>query len=186
MVKTFSAGSRSEWREWLRRNHKKETKVSLVVNKKHTGKPSLSHREAMEEAICFGWIDTTIKRLDDNRFIRNFSRRNSKSRWSQNTQGYARELIRENRMAKAGMEAYLAGLKIPTHDHNVPKNPEVPLELKNALEKDNTAKKNFYSFAPSYRRMYLVWLHSAKRKETRDKRIKEIVSRAKNNRKLFG
>ena len=66
------AGTREEWREWLRKNHKKERRVYLISYKKHTGKSSVSHREALEEAICFGWIDTTVKRLDDEKYKRTF------------------------------------------------------------------------------------------------------------------
>jgi len=85
MVETVYAGTRKEWRQWLRLNHKKETRVNLVKFKKHTGKPSLNNKESMEEAICFGWIDTTIKRIDDERYQQSFAKRTDKSRWSNNT-----------------------------------------------------------------------------------------------------
>jgi uncharacterized protein YdeI (YjbR/CyaY-like superfamily) len=183
-MKTCRAKNRKEWRLWLRKNHNKENKVSLIVNKKHTLKPSMSHREAMEEAICFGWIDTTIKRLDEDKFIRNFSKRTNKSRWSNNTLRYAKELIKKNKMTKSGLKAYKDGLKIPPHDHSIPKNPPIPLDLKQALEKNKKAKQNFYNFAPSYKRMYIIWVHTAKRQETRIKRIKEVIERAKRNQKM--
>ena len=102
--------NREEWREWLKRNHLKESKVAIVIYKKHTGKPSLSQRESMEEAICFGWIDTTVKRLDEDRYIRNFSRRTANSRWSRNTRRYARDMMKEGKMSPEGMRRYKEGL----------------------------------------------------------------------------
>ena len=76
----------------------------------------------MEEAICFGWIDTTIKRLDEDTYLRHFSRRNKNSKWSDNTLGYAKQLIKEKKMTPIGLEFYKEGLKKPTHDHGIPKN----------------------------------------------------------------
>ena len=81
----IEAGTHKAWRAWLQKHHLKEKKVGLICHKKHTGKLFLTHREAMEDAICFGWIDTTIKRLDEDRYIRYFARRTDKSRWSENT-----------------------------------------------------------------------------------------------------
>ena len=102
----------------------------MVLHKKHTGKPAPTHRELIEEAICFGWIDTTIKRIDDDRFLRNFSRRSKNSKWSDNTLRYAKQLAKQGKMTAVGLDFYREGLKRPTHDHGVPKNPSMPLELK--------------------------------------------------------
>ena len=169
---------RKEWRAWLKKNHKKEKKIAIIKYKKHTGKPSLSHKESMEEAICFGWIDTTIKRLDEDRYLRRFAKRSDKSRWSENTLGYAKELIKQKKMAPEGVKYYLEGLKKPTHDFGIARNPEIPNALKIELEKNKKAKENFDKFATSYKKMYLRWIERAKRKETREKRIKEVVKRA--------
>ena len=89
-TKTISAFNRNDFRKWLEENHNKETKVGIILHKRHTGKPAPTHRELIEEAICFGWIDTIIKKLDDDRYLRNFSRRNNNSKWSDNTLGYAK------------------------------------------------------------------------------------------------
>ena len=95
MTQQIYTGTIKEWRDWLRKNHKKESKVEIIIYKKHTDKPTLSHLEQMKEAICFGWIDTTLKRLDDKRYKRTFVKRNSKSRWSNNTLRYAEEQIKK-------------------------------------------------------------------------------------------
>ncbi len=89
-TKTISAFNRNDFRKWLEENHNKETKVGIILHKRHTGKPAPTHQELIEEAICFGWIDTIIKKLDDDRYLRNFSRRNNNSKWSDNTLGYAK------------------------------------------------------------------------------------------------
>ena len=186
-MKTITIFNKDEFRRWLIKNHENESKVSVVSYKKHTGKPYASHRELMEEAICFGWIDTTIKRLDEDRYIRNFSKRNKNSRWSENTLGYAKELIKQGKMTPVGLKYYKEGLKKPTHDFGIPKNPDMPLELKKALDKDKKAKENFENFSASVKKMTYRWILRAKRNETIAKRIKLTVDNAKKNRKdVFG
>ena len=154
----------------MAKNHDKEKKVAVVVYKKHAGKQSPSHKELMKEAICFGWIDTTINRLDENRYIRHFTKRNKNSRWSKNTLSYARELIKENKMMPPGLKYYKEGLKKLPHDHGIPKNPSMPIELKKALSKDKKAKDNFDNFPPSVKKMFYRWILRGKREETRIKR----------------
>lgn len=183
--KTFYARNREEWRSWLKKNHEKETHVALLKYKKHTGKPSLSHKESMEEAICFGWIDTTIKRLDDERYIRRFARRGDKSRWSSATLGYARALIAQKKMSPFGLARYHEGLKKPTIDAGLAKNPPVPDDLKNALAQNKHAYANFKTWSPSYTRTYLRWIERAKQPETRKKRINAVVQRAQENKKKW-
>jgi len=166
--------NKHEWREWLAKNHLKESKVRLIKYKKHTKQPTLTNIEAMHEAICFGWIDTTVKKIDDNRYSQCFVRRNNKSRWSLNTLSYAKQLIKEGRMMPLGLKYYKEGLKKPVIDHNIPKNAPIPLALKKELIKNNLFDE-FIKLAPSYRRMHIVWLSRAKMPETKLKRIKLII-----------
>jgi len=177
------AKNRKEWREWLRKNHRKENKVILVTYKKHTKKPSISRQDAMDEAICFGWIDTVVKRIDSEKYSRSFVKRKKTANWSKATQKYARRLINEGRMSAAGLKAYKDGLRKPVLDHNLPKNPKTPEDLKKELEKSKKAGDFFYSLAPSYRRTYLYWIEKAKLEKTRKKRIKEVMSRCRENKK---
>ena len=186
-MKTITVFNRDDFRKWLVRNHDKENKVSVIVYKKHTGKPFPSHKELMEEAICFGWIDTIIRKLDENRYIRTFSRRNKNSKWSDNTLGYAKDLIKQGKMTSEGLKFYKEGLKKPTHDFGIPKNPDMPLELKKALNKNKKAKDNFENFSPSLKKVFYRWILRGKREETRTRRIKLIVEKAKVGRKdIFG
>lgn len=150
-IKQLYFPTKEKWREWLEKNHVKESKIAVIRYKKYTGKPSPSHMELMHEAICFGWIDTTIKRIDEEKYLINFSKRSDKSKWSNNTQRYAQELIKKGKMSPEGMKHYLAGLKKPTHDAGIPKNPDIPYYLKEALKKDVAIKKNFDKIAPSYK-----------------------------------
>lgn len=177
-IQTITVYTPKEFRSWLRRHHKKEGKVCVIVHKRHTGKPAPSHRELMNEAICFGWIDTTIKRIDDHTFARYFVKRNKNSRWSDNTIRYAKELIEQKRMTSQGLHFYKLGLAKPTHDHGIPKNPDMPSDLKSALAKDQQAKKNFDSYTPSSKRMLYRWVLGAKLPQTRKNRIARIVTLA--------
>ncbi|MCB9359059.1 YdeI/OmpD-associated family protein [Candidatus Woesearchaeota archaeon] len=172
------AGTSKEWREWLRKNHRKENKVYLIKYKKHTGKPSLNNNEAMDDAICFGWIDTTVKRLDDERYRQCFMRRTSKSRWSKNTIARAKRMIAAKKMSAFGLKMYKEGLTKPTIDHNLPRDPATPVELKKALGKD---LKKFEALSPSAKRLHIYMVLKAVRPETKQKRIKEIVSVIRKN-----
>ncbi len=183
---TITAYDRNDFRKWLRKYHKKETRVAVILHKRHTGKPAPTHRELIEEAICFGWIDTTLKRIDDDTYVRNWAKRTLNSRWSDNTIRYAQELIKQERMLEEGMKYYKLGLAKPTHDHGIPKNPDMPEELNKALAKNTQAKVNFEAFSPSVKRGYYRWILRAKLPPTRDKRVKQIVQSAiSKNKNLF-
>lgn len=170
--------SAREFRAWLAKNHTKESKLVVVVHKRHTGKGAPTHREMIEEAICFGWIDTTIKRLDEDTFLRHFSRRNEKSKWSDNTLSYAARLVKEGKMSPEGLRFYELGKAKPTHDHGLPKNPDMPEELKKALAKNAKAKSIVRAYPPSTKRMLFRWILRGKQKETREKRVKQIITSA--------
>ena len=171
-MQTISISTRKEWRNWLRKNHKKEKKIAIILHKKHTGKPSISHKESMEEAICFGWIDTTIKRLDQDTYQRCFVKRTDKSRWSKNTLRYAKELIKKRKMCQEGLRRYNQAKDIPPLDYNIPKNPDPPEEMKKMLNKN---LKKFMNLAPSTKKMWIYMFIKSKKTETKQKRIKEIL-----------
>lgn len=182
--KIIYCGTVREWRAWLEKHHLSEKKIALVNYKKHTGKPSMTHRESMNEAICFGWIDTTIKRLDEDTFLRRFARRTDKSKWSKNTLSYAHQLLADGKMAPEGIKRYHEGRAKPTHDHGLSLHPTLPADLKEALQKEH-ALALFEAFAPSYKRTYFRWIERAKRSETRQKRIAAVVARALSGRKQW-
>jgi uncharacterized protein YdeI (YjbR/CyaY-like superfamily) len=172
---TVEVFSTKDFRNWLMKNHEKEKKVSLILHKKHTGKGSPNAMELMKEAICYGWIDTTVRRLDEDRYIRTFMRRTQNSKWSKNTLRYGKELIKQGRMMPQGLKYYKEGLKKKPHDDGIDDNPEAPPDLIKALEKNKKSMENYEKLAPSYRKTYLRWILRAKRKETRERRIKESI-----------
>jgi len=173
---TINVFTIDDFQKWLRESHKKENRVAVIIHKRHTGKSAPTHRELIEEAICYGWIDTTIKRLDDDRFIRHFSKRTKNSSWSKNTLAYAKKLVKEGRMQEQGLHFYELGLKKKTHDHGIPENPDQPLELKEALSKNKKAETVFNTLPPSTKKMLYRWFLHAKRPETRIKRINQIIT----------
>jgi uncharacterized protein YdeI (YjbR/CyaY-like superfamily) len=178
-MKTITTLGRDDFRKWLEKNADKEDRVSVVLYKKHTGKTAPSHRELVEEAICFGWIDTTIKKLDQDKYIRNFTKRTKNSSWSHNTLRYAKEMIRQRKMSPMGLKYYREGLKKMPHDAGLPKNPRMPVQLKRALDNDEKAKRNFGKLPASTRKMLYRWILRAKREETKLRRSERIVERAR-------
>ena len=184
LIKT-TVFTKEDFRTWLQKNHQKEKKVEVILYKKHTGKKVPTHRELIEEAISFGWIDTTIKRIDDTTYLRTFTRRNKNSRWSDNTLAYAKKLIKEKRMAPLGLKFYKLGLQKPTHDHGIPKNPTIPLALAKALAGQSVAKKNFEGFPPSTKKMIYKWILRAKREGTKRERISKTVALARIGKAAF-
>ena len=174
-MKQITILTREDFRNWLEKNHITEKKVAIRIYKKHTGKPSPSHREQIEEAICFGWIDTTLKRLDENTYLRTFTQRTEKSNWSDNTQKYARDLIQQGKMTPRGMKYYTLGLKKPTLDFGIPKNPNMPQILNEKLNKNKTLKKKFLNFSPSTKKMLYRWIIRAKLIETKERRVEKIL-----------
>lgn len=175
--------SSKEWRTWLEKNHLKEKTIALIKYKKHTGKPSLFGNQAMMDAICYGWIDTTVKKLDEEKYIQRFAKRNEKSKWSINTLKYGKDLFEKGLMSEYGIKMYKEGLAKKPHDADIPLNPETPEDLKKELGK-HKLKEKFETIAPSTKRMFLRWLFRAKQAETREKRIGQIINLVKENKKL--
>lgn len=143
--------------------------------------------EAVKVAICYGWIDSTVKKLDDERRRQLFTPRKDKSVWSKVNKTYIDELIRENLMHESGLK------KIETAKQNgswesldAVENLEIPADLQKAFAVNKQALENFNNFSKTYRKSYLYWLNHAKREETRQKRIEEIVSLCEQNIKSRG
>lgn len=175
ITKKITPTNRKDWRAWLKKNHKKEKLIWFIHHKRHTNKHFISHRESLEEAICFGWIDTIIKRIDHDTYARCFVRRTDKSRWSDNTLAYAEKMIREKKMTAVGLQRYQEGRKRPSLDLGIPKNPEPQKDLLETLKKKNLLGQ-FQGYAPSYKRYFVRWIERAKRPETRKKRIVVVVN----------
>lgn len=171
--------NRDDWREWLDKHHNTESEIWLVYYKKNCSKESIKYEEAVEEALCYGWIDSRVKRIDDERYMQKYTPRQDKSNWSQSNKRRVKRLIKKGRMTPAG----LATVEIAKQNgswnrlDDVEAELVIPADLAEAFTKNHPAKKFFDSLAPSYHKQYLWWLKSAKKKETRQRRLLEIVER---------
>lgn len=185
--KTLYVKDRDEWRRWLEKNHLREKEIWLVYYKKHADKPTIPYDDAVEEALCFGWIDSLVKRVDDEKYMQKYTPRNEKSIWSKINKRRAAKMIEHGRMTDFGLKKIEAAKKSDewSRASSISERPsaEVPEDLKRALDRNKKAKQNFFNFAPSYQKQYIWWILSAKRDETRAKRIKETVDAAAKNRK---
>jgi uncharacterized protein YdeI (YjbR/CyaY-like superfamily) len=164
------------WRSWLQAHHASSTGVWLVVAKKHTGLATVSYNDAVEEALCFGWIDSIMHPVDDRFYKQAFTPRKSKSAWSQSNKDRVERLRAAGLMTAAG-EAAVAGAK-ESGSWDVLSGVEaleIPPELQKALNANKTSKKNWQAFTPSQQKQFLYWLRDAKREATRVERISTIV-----------
>lgn len=186
MSKTLHVTNREEWRSWLKENHDKEKEVWLIFYKKHTGKPVIPYDDAVEEALCFGWIDSIIKRMDDEKFSRKFTPRKADSKWSELNKKRVKKMIRESRMTEAGLVLINAAKKSGKWEQVIsqPKELNMPPGIKDALSANRKVWENFNKLAPSYQRLYVGWITTAKKEETRQRRVKEVVELLAQGKKL--
>lgn len=178
-MKQVHVTTRSQWRRWLAENHDKEEKgIWLVFYKKATGRPSLEYEESVEEALCFGWIDSVIRRMDDDQYCRKFTPRRNTSKWSNTNKKRVAKIIKEGRMTEFGRAKIEAAKRSGRweRDPRPVMNSDIPQELAEALARNRKAKDFFEKLAPSHRKHFVGWIVSAKRPETREKRIKESLA----------
>jgi uncharacterized protein YdeI (YjbR/CyaY-like superfamily) len=175
--------NREEWRTWLEANHTLVQGIWLIYYKKPSGKPRIPYDDAVEEALCFGWIDGKIRSVNEDYYMQWFTPRRKGSRWSKLNMSRIEKLINENRMKPAGLTAYDEVIRKPNLVYNTRKeaNSIVPDDLIEALKKNPVALNNFMSFPPSSRKLYVFWLNDAKREDTRKKRIIRIVDQSERN-----
>jgi uncharacterized protein YdeI (YjbR/CyaY-like superfamily) len=178
--------NREDWRKWLKVNHNEVKVLWLLFYKGHTGKLSISYDDAVEEALCYGWIDSIIKGIDEEKYARKFTPRNDHSRWSELNKKRATNMIKQGRMTAAGLSKISAAKKNGQWNRaaSIPKAVELPNSLKSALQKNKKAWGNFRSLAPSYQRSFIMWISSAKRQETRDRRLTEAIGLLEGNERL--
>ena len=171
-----------EWRSWLAINHQEAQGIYLIFYKVDHHKASMRWEEAVKVALCFGWIDSTVKSLGDGKRRQYFCKRKPKSVWSALNKRYIIELIMENLIHESGHSAIEIAKKNGawTALDNVEKG-IIPKDLQTAFNKQQTAYTNYKNFAPSYKKSYLYWLNQAKREETRLKRISKIIELCSKN-----
>ncbi|MBK5283820.1 MAG: YdeI/OmpD-associated family protein [Bacteroidia bacterium] len=177
ITKTFYAPARKEWRAWLKKNHKTEKEIWLVYYNKQSGKPRISYSHAVEEALCFGWIDSTLKKIDSESFAQRFSPRNPKSSWSELNKERARRLIKSRRMT-------MAGLALLGNHHNTEFT--IAADIMKALKKDKETWKNFQQFPEGYKRIRTGFIDASRNSpDFFKKRLAYFLKMTKQN-KMFG
>lgn len=185
-MKQLYVADRDQWRDWLSTHHAMETGIWLVFHKKETRKSTLEYEAAVEEALCFGWIDGVIKKIDDARYARKFTPRRLTSGWSALNKKRAERMIQQGKMTQAGMAKIKAAKKSGLWD----KDPrpeisfEVPPELAKALARNKKAKESFERLAPSHRRNYIAWIAVAKKDQTKQRRVAESIALLEKGEKL--
>ena len=168
---TLHVRSRQQWRTWLAKHHTSSAGVWLVRYKAHTGVKSIPYEDTVREALCFGWIDSLVKRLDDDRYALKVTPRQPTSKWSDINRKRWAELKAAGLLTSAGLAA------APTDNSYAPRPviPELPVYIAKALKANVNAWEFFRELAPTYRRDFIVWIHTAKRPETRGRRIRESI-----------
>lgn len=182
--KVLDFKNRREWRDWLQKHHRSESSAWVTIYKKQSSPPGLRYEEAVEEALCFGWIDGKMKSVDQSAFIQRFSVRKPDSVWSVNNRDRALKLMESGQMTEAGLAKIEAARRSGKWDHPVSvkqftTDQSMPRDLEEALEEDRTAWEGFTRFSNSNRYTYIYWITSAKRPETRKNRILVVVANAK-------
>ncbi|MCF6404106.1 YdeI/OmpD-associated family protein [Chitinophaga filiformis] len=178
-IETFYPENRLQWRKWLQKHHHTKQSIWLIQYKKKADKPTISWSEAVEEALCFGWIDSTAKSIDDEKFMQFFTRRKANSVWSKINKGKVQRLIDEGLMAPAGYESIEVAKQNGSWSIlDDVEELKIPKDLEKAFRSQRGSKAYFMSLSKSVRKSMLQWVTLAKRPETRQKRITEIATLA--------
>ena len=180
ITKTVYAVTRLEWRKWLKKNYKTEKEIWLVYYKKTSGKPRIAYNDAVEEALCFGWIDSTVRKLDEERFAQRFSRRNPKSGYSQSNKERLAKLTTEGKVMKDVLASLATLGDISAEQFKIPQ------DIIKAIKQNEEAWHNFQSFSETYKRIRIAFIDGARnRPKEFQKRLNYFIQMAEKN-KQFG
>jgi uncharacterized protein YdeI (YjbR/CyaY-like superfamily) len=179
-METVFAKDRAEWRRWLAKNFQRSEEVWLAFYKKASGKQTVSYQEAVEEALCFGWVDGKKKGLDEECFAFRFTPRKAKSAWSKSNIERVGRLIAEGKMTPAGLKAYRSEGRRDV----APLPVAFPKALEEKFRKQRAAWTNYEKFPPGYRRATTGWVASAKKEETRFKRLEKLIEFSARNERI--
>lgn len=191
ITETLYVKNRKAWRAWLEKNGTSKKEIWLIYYKKHTGKSRIPYDDAVEEAICFGWIDSTVKRIDEEKYCQRYTPRNFKSVWSDLNVMRVKKMLDAGQFTPAGLEKIPSEVMKAAKSGNIetfgkegqiiPKVLEPPKELLEALAANKIAQKNWNNFTQSRRKQIIWWIDDAKRADTRERRIAKAVQLAEEN-----
>ena len=177
ITKSFTPSSLSAWRNWLEQNHDREQEVWLVYLKAGRGKTNIDYESSVEEALCFGWVDSIIQKIDEEKYARKFNPRRMDSKWSETNKRRVLKVIREGRMTEAGMAKIT--FDVGEVDASKPKAKRAPVQMPEKMEKALKSRPGlweaFQNVSPSYRRNYILWLSDAKKPETFERRFQILT-----------
>jgi uncharacterized protein YdeI (YjbR/CyaY-like superfamily) len=181
---TLHVTGRAEWRAWLEQHGASQSEVWLVFYKAHTGQARIPYDDAVEEALCFGWIDSIIQRIDDEKYAQKFTPRKDWAKWSESNRQRLRKLrplgvIQPDVLARIPPEVFDPAIPAPIRPE-----PDLPAWFAQALDASPAAAENFERLSAKQRRLYLLWLADAKREETRQKRIAVAIAQLEQGREL--
>ena len=185
-MKQLYIADRDKWRDWLSENHAVKAGIWLIFYKKKSSMPTITYEAAVEEAICFGWIDSIIKKIDAARFARKFTPRSGKSKWSPLNKKRANKMIKNGRMTEVGLAKIKTAKKTGLWDKDARPRMllDIPPDFAKALSRNKKAKESFDKLAPSYRKYYIGWISVAKMPETKKRRIDESIALLEQGKKL--
>ena len=172
----------ADFNKWLRKNHNTNSGIWMIFYKKHTSTPCISYQDALDEALCYGWIDSLVKRVDEETYIRKFTPRNIKSNWSDVNKLKVLKLMNEHRMTIHGLnkiKEYRETGQINWDINHIKPHEKKPLQIPeyiNDILKNNALiQHRFEMLTPSQKRNYILWIANAKREDTRHRRIDEMI-----------
>jgi uncharacterized protein YdeI (YjbR/CyaY-like superfamily) len=188
IAKTLHAKNRREWRAWLKKNHKSAKEIWLIYYNKASGKSRIPYNDAVEEALCFGWIDSIVKKYDKDRAAQRFSPRKPKSNWSEMNIERARRLIKLGKMTKAGLAVFNEKTGVITGKMKSGEKRKqrlvIPADILKALRKDKTVWQNFEKFPESYKRIRIGWIDASRnRPEFFKKRLEYFLKMTRKNKR---
>lgn len=187
--KTLYVKNRKQWRSWLTKNHRTAAEIWLVYYKKHSGKPRIPYNDAVEEALCYGWIDSTVKTVDQDRMAQRFSPRRKNSGLSEMNKERVRRLIKARKMTRSGLESirhHLAEGTAKSSPSQKLAKFNMPADILETLKADPVVWKNFQKFPASYKRIRIGWIDGArKRPDEFAKRLRYFLKMTAKN-KRFG
>ncbi|MFC2117126.1 YdeI family protein [Bacteroidota bacterium] len=183
ITKTLMVANAIEWREWLENNYNIEDEIWLIHYKKHSGKCGFTYDEAVEEALCFGWIDGIMKRIDDEKHTIRYTPRRKRSVWSELNKKRVKKLIKEGKITEAGMKKIREAKESGEWEKALLREDvsKIPDDLKNALKENIIAKDKFENYSPSIKKQFIWWINDAKKEETRQRRILKVIKMIEEN-----
>ena len=177
ITQSFTPKNQSDWRSWLEKHHASEQEVWLVYFKPASGKSNIEYEASVEEALCFGWIDSIIQKVDEEKYVRKFNPRRMDSKWSETNKRRVLKVIREGRMTDAGLAKVTFDVSKVDVNKPKPRRPpvEIPERVEQALRSRPGLWEAFQEVTPSLKRNYILWLTDAKKPETFEKRFNLLV-----------